>query len=110
MLAGPAVCGGDSYDTPRGSRSQLRPSPRWFFARRSAFCLGLWRSLFHYSDTWQLVINTGTTIVTFLMVFLLQNTQYRDTRAIQLKLDGLIRASAKLRQRGRGFVDRGLIV
>jgi low affinity Fe/Cu permease len=56
------------------------------------------------------VINTGTTIVTFLMVFLLQNTQYRDTRAIQLKLDGLIRASAKLRQRGRGFVDRGLIV
>src|SRR3954469_3871314 len=48
--------------------------------------------LFHYSDTWQLVINTGTTIVTFLMVFLIQNTQNRDTAAMQLKLDELIRA------------------
>ena len=45
----------------------------------------------HYSDTWQLVINTGTTIVTFLMVFLIQNTQNRDARAIHLKLDELIR-------------------
>jgi low affinity Fe/Cu permease len=49
--------------------------------------------LFHYSDTWQLVINTGTTIVTFLMVFLIQNTQNRDSRAINLKLDELIRAT-----------------
>jgi low affinity Fe/Cu permease len=48
--------------------------------------------MFQYSDTWQLVINTGTTIVTFLMVFLIQNTQNRDTRAIHLKLDELIRA------------------
>ena len=48
--------------------------------------------LFHYSDTWQLVINTSTTIVTFLMVFLIQNTQNRDSRAINLKLDELIRA------------------
>lgn len=47
---------------------------------------------FHYSDTWQLVINTGTTVVTFLMVFLIQNTQNRDARAINLKLDELIRA------------------
>ena len=46
-----------------------------------------------YNDTWQLTINTGTTIVTFLMVFLIQNTQDRDTRAIQLKLDELIRAT-----------------
>jgi low affinity Fe/Cu permease len=50
--------------------------------------------LFGFSDTWQLVINTGTTIVTFLMVFLIQNTQNRDSAAIQLKLDELIRAVA----------------
>ncbi len=48
--------------------------------------------LFHYSDTWQLVINTGTTIITFLMVFIIQNTQNRDARAINLKLDELIHA------------------
>ena len=53
--------------------------------------------LFHYSDTWQLVINTGTTIVTFLIVFLIQNTQNRDARAIHLKLDELVRATHNAR-------------
>lgn len=53
--------------------------------------------LFRFSDTWQLVVNTGTTIVTFLMVFLIQNTQNRDARAINLKLDELIRSIDKAR-------------
>ena len=60
---------------------------------------------FHYSDTWQLIINTGTTIVTFLMVFLLQNTQNRDTAAIQLKLDELIRANRNARNMMFGLED-----
>src|SRR3982074_2481788 len=58
--------------------------------------------LFHYSDTWQLVINTGTTIITFLMVFLIQNTQNRDAKAIHLKLDELIRGVGGART---GLVD-----
>jgi low affinity Fe/Cu permease len=53
--------------------------------------------MFGYSDTWQLVINTGTTIITFLMVFLIQNTQNRDAKAIHLKLDELIKATAGAR-------------
>ncbi|AXC12367.1 putative membrane protein [Acidisarcina polymorpha] len=55
--------------------------------------------LFHFSDTWQLIINTGTTIVTFLMVFLIQNTQNRDAKAINLKLNELIRAIDKARNK-----------
>jgi low affinity Fe/Cu permease len=54
--------------------------------------------IFHFSDTWQLIINTGTTIVTFLMVFLIQNTQNRDAAAMQAKLDELLRAVGKARE------------
>jgi len=60
---------------------------------------GLTGPVFHYSDTWQLIINTGTTIVTFLMVFLIQNTQNRDAKAMHLKLDELIRAIEGARNR-----------
>ena len=63
---------------------------------------GLTGPLFGYSDTWQLIINTGTTIVTFLMVFLIQNTQNRDARAIHLKLDELLRSVDQART---GLVD-----
>lgn len=67
-------------------------SPYAFMTALTAIILwALSGRLFGYSDTWQLVINTGTTIVTFLMVFLIQNTQNRDARAMQLKLDELIR-------------------
>lgn len=55
--------------------------------------------IFRYSDTWQLVINTGTTIITFLMVFLIQNTQNRDSRSTHLKIDELIRANKNARNK-----------
>ncbi|MDT8068007.1 MAG: low affinity iron permease family protein [Terriglobia bacterium] len=66
----------------------------WLFFGAVAL-VALWGAtgpIFHYSDTWQLVINTATTIITFLMVFMIQNTQNRDARAIHLKLDEIIRS------------------
>ena len=72
--------------------SQLTGKPVSFLVATAAVIVwGMTGPIFHYSDTWQLVINTGTTIVTFLMVFLMQNTQNRDSKAIQLKLDELLR-------------------
>jgi low affinity Fe/Cu permease len=66
----------------------------WTFAAAILIIItwGLTGPKFHYSDTWQLIINTGTTIVTFLMVFLIQNTQNRDAKSVHLKLDEVIRA------------------
>ncbi len=88
---------------PRTPRSRFTRFAKWtsrLVGRPVAFVFALlvillWAitgPLFHFSDTWQLVINTGTTIVTFLIVFLIQNTQNRDSEAIQVKLDELIRA------------------
>ena len=59
--------------------------------------------IFHFSDTWQLVVNTGTTIITFLMVFLIQNSQNRDAAAMQAKLDELLRAVDKAREKFIGI-------
>jgi low affinity Fe/Cu permease len=83
-----------------GFRQFARTSARWTgrpmtFILAAGFIL-VWivtGPIFHFSDTWQLVINTATTIVTFLMVFLIQNTQNRDSEAVQLKLDELLRST-----------------
>lgn len=83
--------------------SRLAGTP-WAFFLALAMIL-VWAGtgpLFHFSDTWQLIINTATTIVTFLMVFLIQNTQNRDARAMHLKLDELVRASREART---GMID-----
>ncbi len=101
------VAPSERADEKQGLRCKLREGFRifssttsrlvgtaWAFAAAILIIVvwGLSGPAFHYSDTWQLVINTGTTIVTFLMVFLIQNTQNRDAKAIHLKLDELIHA------------------
>ena len=104
----------------RGTVTGLRESFRWFEHASSDFAgeplvflvavsiIVIWLfsgPFFHYSDTWQLVINTGTSVITFLMVFLIQNSQTRDTREIHLKLDELIRAIATARNQFMGLKE-----
>ncbi|HKO13237.1 MAG TPA: low affinity iron permease family protein [Acidobacteriaceae bacterium] len=95
------------------SFSQFAQGAAWLCGRAYAFAIacviiGIWAAcgpVFHFSDTWQLIINTGTTIITFLMVFLIQNTQNRDTIAVNLKLDELIRANENARNRMLALED-----
>jgi low affinity Fe/Cu permease len=75
----------------------LGTPPAFIIAVLVIILWGICGPIFHFSDTWQLVINTSTTIITFLMVFLIQNTQNRDARAIHLKLDELIRTTKDAR-------------
>jgi low affinity Fe/Cu permease len=75
----------------RAARAAGQPLA-FFLASGTIVAWAVTGPLFHFSDTWQLVINTGTTVITFLMVFLIQNTQNRDSMAIHLKLDELIRS------------------
>jgi low affinity Fe/Cu permease len=83
----------DSFRHFARKSSEVLGSPWAFISAILIIVLwGLTGPAFHFSDTWQLIINTGTTIVTFLMVFLIQNTQNRDAKAVHLKLDELIRA------------------
>jgi low affinity Fe/Cu permease len=75
-------------------RSSILLGSAWAFTL-AVFIIAVWGltgPTFHFSNTWQLIINTGTTIITFLMVFLIQNTQNRDSKAVNLKLDEIIRA------------------
>src|ERR1700712_3374284 len=88
------------FETVAGKVSGWAGRPPAFILALSVIIVwGVTGPIFHYSDTWQLIINTGTTIVTFLMVFLIQNTQNRDMSALHLKLDELIRVNQAARNK-----------
>jgi low affinity Fe/Cu permease len=90
----------------RWTEQQLGRSVTFALAFLSIVMWGVTGPLFAWSDTWQLVINTGTTIVTFLMVFVIQNAQNRDTQALQLKLDELIRVNTDARNSLMGLEEK----
>jgi low affinity Fe/Cu permease len=90
----------------RWTEHQLGRSVTFALAVLSIVVWGVTGPLFGWSDTWQLVINTGTTIVTFLMVFVIQNAQNRDTQALQLKLDELIRVNMAARNSLMGLEEK----
>lgn len=90
----------------RWTEHQLGRSVTFALACLSIVVWGVTGPFFVWSDTWQLVINTGTTIVTFLMVFVIQNTQNRDTQALQLKLDELIRVNTAARNSLMGLEEK----
>jgi low affinity Fe/Cu permease len=86
----------------RSTADAISTPAAFFIALASVLVWALCGPFFKFSDTWQLVINTGTTIITFLVVFMIQNTQNRDAKAVHLKLDELLRAVKRART---GFVD-----
>ena len=90
----------------RWTEHQLGRSATFALAFSSIVLWGVTGPFFAWSDTWQLVINTGTTIVTFLMVFVIQNAQNRDTQALQLKLDELIRVNTAARNSLMGLEEK----
>jgi low affinity Fe/Cu permease len=90
----------------RWTERQLGRSVTFALAVLSVILWGTTGPVFGWSDTWQLVINTGTTIVTFLMVFVIQNAQNRDTQALQLKLDELIRVNTEARNSLMGLEEK----
>ena len=97
MLYLPPVTDATFHYMAKGTSTAVGRPKSFFIALGVIIVWAITGPFFHFSDTWQLIINTGTTIVTFLMVFLIQNTQNRDSKALHLKLDELLRATRAAR-------------